>query len=236
MTTLSFQEIFTALGQLVFPYTCAGCGTGFLEQGTGLCSRCTSKLPVTGFLQQSGNPVDQIFWGRVHLEHAAACCFFTKKSMVQQLMHGIKYQHRKDAGRQLGKWMGHQLLQSSWFQDTDLLLPMPLHHKRKQQRGYNQAELLCDGISAITGKKTYPDALVRKSATSSQTTRHRGERWENMKQAFGVANQRLLTGKHVLLVDDVVTTGATLEAMAHQLLQVPDLTLSICCFAYTLPH
>lgn len=236
MKISSLTEIFTAFNQLLFPYTCAGCGSGLLDQGAGVCSRCTSDLPVTGYLHLHNNAVEEIFWGRIHLEHAAACCFFNKKSLVQQLMHGIKYQHRQDAALQLGRWMGYQLKQSSWFHETDLILPMPLHQKRKQERGYNQAALLCDGITEITGKQNHPEALLRKSATHTQTKQHRAERWENMRQAFSVTDPDLLAGKHVLLIDDVVTTGASLEAVAEQLLLVPNLTLSICCFAYTLPH
>ncbi|MBC6491659.1 ComF family protein [Flavihumibacter stibioxidans] len=236
MVKSSFRNILSSFGHLVFPYNCAGCGTDILEPGEGICSQCISLLPVTGYLQQDTNAVEEIFRGRIHLEHAAACCFFTKKSRVQQLMHQVKYQFRKDAGRQLGRWMGYQLLKCPWYHEADLLLPMPLHHKRKLQRGYNQAELLCNGISEITGKPCLPETVYRQSATSSQTKQHREERWDNMRQAFGIKDENSLVNRHVLLVDDVVTTGATLEAMGRQLLQVPGLKLSICCFAYTLPH
>lgn len=222
--------------ELFFPHTCAACGSNVLPAGNGLCAECLFHLPVTGFLQQPGNPVEQVFWGRLRIEQAAACCFFSKKSRVQELLHQVKYNYRKDAGLQVGQWMGYQLSEAAWFASIDFLLPMPLHPKRQLKRGYNQAELLCSGISSITGKVFQPGLTGRKSAAGSQTKQHRGERLLNMQEAFVIHDPAALENAHVLLVDDVVTTGATLEAMGSKLLQVKGLRLSICCFAYTLPH
>ena len=232
----SFTTLLKQVSGLFFPHICAACYSSNLAPGMGICAQCLSRLPITGFLKVPGNPVEEIFWGRIPLKHAAACCIFAKKSRIQQALHQIKYHYRADAALQLGEWMGYQLAECPWYSDIDLLLPMPLHPKRLADRGYNQAELLCRGISNVTGTLQLPNTLLRKSATRSQTNQHRHERWENMQGAFAIANKEPLAQKHVLLIDDVVTTGATLEAMGEQLLKVQSLSLSICCFAYTLKH
>jgi ComF family protein len=232
----SFSTLFQQFSGLFFPHTCAACGSSNLAPGSGICPQCLANLPVTGYLDAPGNPVEEIFWGRINLAHAAACCFFTKKSPIQHALHQVKYHFRADAAVQLGQWMGYQLAEIAWFSSVDLVLPMPLHPKRLQERGYNQAELLCRGISQVTGCSHLPNALRRKSATRSQTKQHRHERRENMQGVFGITEPGQLASRHILLIDDVVTTGATLEAMGEQLLAVPGLTLSICCFAYTVKH
>ncbi len=232
----SLQLLFNAFGQLIFPHTCSACSSDMLHTDAGVCSSCLHQLPLTGYHQQSGNAVEEIFWGRITLQHAAACCFFTKKSRVQSIMHQVKYKHRRDAAVQIGEFMGHQLLSASWLPEIDLLLPMPLHKKRLQQRGYNQAALLCEGMQSILKIPLLTTAISRRNETISQTSQQRSDRWENMQKVFEVSEPEKLSGKHVLLVDDVVTTGATLEAMGEQLLRVPELKLSIYCFAYTLPH
>jgi ComF family protein len=232
----SFRYCFKAFSALFFPHNCAGCNSPALPESAGICAQCLSKLPITGYLSEPGNAVEQVFWGRLPVSRAAACCFFTKKSRVQSALHQIKYHFRKDAALQIGEWMGNQLANSGWCANVDLLLPMPLHRKREQERGYNQAALLCNGISDKLNIPTLNHALVRKSATRSQTKQHRAERWENMQGVFAIADPNLLINKHVLLVDDVITTGATLEAMGEILLKVPGLKLSILCFAYTVKH
>lgn len=232
----SLPGMLRAFLHLVFPHNCCCCGLDLPDDNEGICSGCMYLLPQTGYHLQAGNPVEQIFWGRVPLQHAAATCFFTKRSRVQQLLHAIKYHHRSDAGWQLGQWMGHQLLSAPWISEMDGILPMPLHERRQRERGYNQAALLSSGMSQVLGIPTYPDAIARKAETASQTRQQRSERWENMQQVFEVRDAAVLEGKHLLLVDDVVTTGATLEAMCLQLLQVSQVRLSVYCFAYTLPH
>ncbi len=151
-------------------------------------------------------------------------------------MHQIKYRSREDAARQLGQWMGHQLLHKPWFMESDLLLPMPLHAKRLKSRGFNQAAVLCEGISSVTGIPMRNDLLQRQSSTSSQTTQHRQERWQNMQGVFALRDPLSLENKKLVLVDDVVTTGATLEALGRAVAAVPGTRISIACLAYTLPY
>lgn len=225
-----------AIQSVFFPHTCAACGINQLPQNAGICSSCLFELPITGFTQLPANEVEKIFYGRLSLEHAAATTYFTHKSIVQEILHQLKYAYRKELGLQLGAWMGFQLQSADWFSKIDCLLPMPLHPKRKATRGYNQAELLAIGIQQQTRLPLYSDCLERITPTRSQTTQHRSERWQNMREVFRVSKPAAIQQKHVLLIDDVITTGATLEAMGEKILQVPGTRLSLFCFAYTLPH
>lgn len=232
----SFAYLGSALLELFYPHTCAGCGSALLPPHAGVCATCLSTLPATGFLETPSNPVAQIFWGRLPVTRASACCYFNKKTRVQSILHQIKYHYRKDAGLQLGQWMGTQLLATGWLKDIDLLLPMPLHPAREAKRGYNQAALLCEGISSITGLPTAGALIIRKAATDSQTNQDRAARWENMQGVFTVANPGALQHKNLVLVDDVITTGATLEAMGAELMKLPGIQLHILCFAFTQKH
>lgn len=236
MTKFDFAFLTESIASIIYPHCCSSCGSNNLDPPAGICAHCLHDLPETGFLSKAENPVANIFLGRLPVHHASAAVWFQKKSAVQQILHGIKYGGRKDAALQLGEWMGYRLLNSNWFGDTEILLPLPLHPKRFAVRGFNQAAVLCSGLARITGKSTHPRILVRKSATKTQTRQHRKERWDNMQGVFGIVDVELLINKHVVLIDDVVTTGATLEAMGRELLTIPGLQLSICCFAYTLPH
>ncbi|GAO41845.1 ComF family protein [Flavihumibacter petaseus] len=221
---------------LLFPHCCASCGSSLTESSAGICSSCLFSLPETGFSDPHNNPVARIFTGRIRVEAATALVNFQKKSTVQELLHQIKYGGRADAAIQLGTWMGYQLSSQNWFSTVDLLIPLPLHPSRHRKRGYNQSALLCQGIASVSRKPVLADCLIRLIATSTQTHQHRGERYQNIKEAFRIAAPEKLEGRHVLLVDDVVTTGATLEAAGNQLLNCRELQLSICCLAYTLPH
>jgi ComF family protein len=236
MNFKSINRLWEACCQLFFPHNCIVCGTDQLYTGDGCCARCLSNLPLTGFLDRADNAVERIFWGRLDIRHAAATCFFSRQSIVQRMMHHLKYRSGKATGLQLGRWMGMQLQRCTWINEIDLLLPMPLHITRERARGYNQSALMCEGIAEATGLTIATNLLIRKEATRTQTKQHRDERWHNMQGVFAITDREALAGKHVLLVDDVITTGATLEAMGEKLLEVPALQLSIFCFAYTLPH
>jgi ComF family protein len=230
------KKLLEMLAQLVFPHTCVICGTNELISTNGICRACIWNLPATSFLTLENNEVEKIFWGRLPVTHAAAATYFTHKSAVQKALHQIKYGHRKDAGLQLGRWMGIQLMQSHWWKDIDWVLPMPIHASRRARRGYNQAELLCQGIGEQTGMVVRNELLERVKSGHSLTTQHRVQRWQAMREVFAVRDPAALENRHVLLVDDVVTTGATLEAMGEKILACRNTRLSIYCFAYTLPN
>jgi ComF family protein len=219
---------------LVFPHNCAGCGSDILDEKHQLCLHCISELPVTNFFGQPGNPVEVNFYGRIPVRHAAAGYFFTKESLLQHLIVQLKYRNNKDIGVYLGQFLGHMLVKSGQFDDVDALVPLPLNPKRERKRGYNQATALCDGIASVWNKPVIDRVVIRKVYTETQTQKSRISRWENMDGVFAVRDPAALQGKHLLLIDDVVTTGATFEACGSEMLKVAGTTLSIGALAYTL--
>ncbi len=216
---------------LFYPRLCAGCHTALVRGEETLCLGCLADLPKTGFEKIADNPVVQLFWGRANLKMATAFCTFDKGGIMQHLMHQLKYKGRKDVAEKLGFLMGTDLIQSPPYQEIELLIPVPLHPKREHKRGYNQSAELGKGIAEAMGIAIMEGNLVRNNYSESQTNKGRFERWENVKELFGVRKPELLEGKHILLVDDVVTTGSTLEACVQVLLKVPGTRVSIATLA-----
>ncbi|MEI6949144.1 ComF family protein [Paraflavisolibacter sp. H34] len=211
----------------MFPHLCAGCGSDQLSRESLICVDCLSSLPSTYFHMHGNNPVEKMFWGRLPVTCATAQYYFTKDSVVQRLLHQLKYRGNRELGTFLGRMMGQQLAQSNRFLYVDALVPLPLFPARERRRGYNQAALLCAGIAEFLQKPVLPHAVVRRTATATQTRMNRLQRWQNMENRFELVNGEGLEGKHLLLVDDVVTTGATLEACGRELLKAPEVRLSI---------
>jgi ComF family protein len=188
--------------------------------------RCINALPDTNFEPHAGNPVEKLFRGRLVLDGASAQYYFTKESLIQHLMHQFKYRGNRELGLQLGAMMGRQLVDSGRFK-VDALIPLPLFGGREKRRGFNQATVLCQGMAETMKIPVLGKAVIRPQHTETQTKKGRIERWKNMEGKFVVADKAALYNKHLLLVDDVVTTGATLEAAGMVLLKVPGVTLSI---------
>lgn len=226
------NQIRSSLMHLVFPRVCESCGTDIVDEDELLCLRCLSSLPKTSFQFHQGNIVEKIFWGRLNVVHATAQYYFTKESMMQHLMHQLKYRGNKDLGHYLGNLMGLGLEQTSWMKGIDVLVPLPLFPSKEKKRGYNQATILCNGISEITGKPVLKDIVIRTSHTETQTHKSRVDRWQNMEGRFQVKDPATLRDRHILLVDDVITTGASLEACGREILQVSGTSLSICTLCY----
>lgn len=189
-------------------------------------------LPLTNFYGYRDNPVEKHFWGRLPVSAATAFLHFNRGSLVQRLLHEIKYRGNRDIGIFLGKLMGEQLAASEAFKNCSLLVPVPLFASRLRKRGYNQSALLCEGMSEAMGIRFCNDALLRMAATDTQTKKNRQERWVNMQDRFQLNKTAEMEGHHILLVDDVVTTGATLEACGKALLSVNNCTMSIAALAY----
>lgn len=221
-----------AATHLLFPHCCVVCGTTVVATDTELCVRCLHELPVTGFSQHAENTVEKIFWGRVQVQAAMAAYFFTQDSSLQVLLHELKYRNNKALGIQLGYLMGQQLKKSGRFK-PDVIIPVPLHPKKEKWRGYNQSFLLCQGIAKQLEVPVLSQVLVKKTSTTSQTNKNRLERWLNVETSFAIQHETAITGKKVLLVDDVITTGATLEACAQLLVQQYEVQLEIAALCYT---
>lgn len=230
MNTLTLIK--DSLLHLFYPHVCAGCGTDILTAGSHICVQCIHNLPFSGFEKMDNNPVEKILSGRVRFNKAAALLYFTKHSALQHIMHGFKYKGNKDLGHQLGLIMGNYMLESRRFRHLQALIPLPLHESRERKRGYNQAEILCNGIAEILHLPVITHAVKRLSATETQTKKSRIERWQNMEGKFMLADEREVADKQVLLVDDVITTGATLEACAVALSEAKGTGINIATLCY----
>lgn len=226
------HNIKEALLHLLFPHVCAGCGADVLPKDHLLCLHCLEALPQTHFHLHHNNPVEKAFTGRLPLLHATAQYYFTKESLLQHLLHQAKYKGDKELCVYLGTLMGGQLAQSHWIETVDALVPLPLFAEREKARGYNQSYLICKGISEAVNKPVLQHAVIRSSATESQTRKNRVLRWQNMEGRFALTSTET-EGAHLLLVDDVITTGATLEACGRTLLQSPGTNLSIATLCFS---
>ena len=226
------QNIKEALLHLAYPHVCAGCGNDVLPQHHLLCLSCLDSLPKTHFHLHAENPIAKIFTGRLPLQHATAQYYFTKESLLQHLLHQAKYKGHRELCLYLGNLMGQQLAESTWINSIDALVPLPLFAEREKRRGYNQSYLLCTGMAEVINKPVLKNVVIRSTATESQTRKNRVARWQNMEGRFALTGTQL-EGKHVLLVDDVVTTGATLEACGRALLEAPNSTLSIATLCFS---
>ncbi|TXI33881.1 MAG: ComF family protein [Niabella sp.] len=228
----NLKEIGNSILNLFYPVVCAGCGTDNLPAQSSLCIKCIHDLPATGFETIESNSIDHLLAGRIVFEKATAQYYFTKQSLIQELMHQFKYRGNKELGMQLGRLMGSQLKSSGRFENFDMLIPLPLFESKQRKRGYNQAAVLCNGISEMMNVPVEESIVKRIMATETQTHKTRIERWLNMEGKFYVAEPNKISNKNILLVDDVITTGATLEACANAILEVDNVKLSIatlCC-------
>lgn len=223
---ITLKEIKESFLQLLFPHVCSGCGSDILKEESHLCMRCINALPETNFEWYPRNPVEKIFWGRLPLVAASAQLYFTKESLVQHLMHKFKYKGNKDLGLQLGRLMGDQLRVSGRFA-TDALVPLPLFPAKERKRGYNQATILCQGMAKSMDLPVLDWVISRGEHTETQTRKGRIERWKNMEGKFILTDREAIRDKHLLLVDDVITTGATLEACGDELLKGENVSLSV---------
>ena len=224
---LKWSDWLNAFIHLFYPNLCAGCASDVLSENKILCVRCLVRLPKTNFATIPNNPVEKIFWGRINLVAAHSEFYFSKHSIIQTLVHQLKYNNGLEVGRLLGKMMGQSLMESQRFNRIDYLIPLPLFPDKQKKRGYNQAYVICQGISEIMQVPILEENLIRIKNTTTQTKKQRSQRWENVADSFIIKHPALLQHKHVLLVDDVVTTGATLEAGGRALLQITGLQLSI---------
>jgi ComF family protein len=220
--------------RLFFPHICAGCGSDILDEKQQLCLHCLADLPVTGFFNQPGNPVEQKFYGRMEVQEAGAAFFFTKDSLIENLIYQLKYRGNQNIGKYLGHLAGNYITASNRFKVPDAIVPLPLNAKRQRKRGYNQAEAIANGLSEVLQLPVFANAVKRNIYTETQTQRSRVTRWENMENVFEVVDPAQLEGKHLLLVDDVVTTGASLEACGTEILKVNGTKISIATLAYTI--
>ena len=222
---MKFTFINSIIG-LLYPSVCAACGTTLFKWEKLVCTRCRSLLPKTGYELNEDNPLARLFYGKVRLKAVTSCFFFSKEGKVQHLIHELKYKGNDQAGLFLGQELGKTIKEAPLFEGLDFLIPVPLHPKREKERGYNQSMLIAQGISEVTGIAVGGDFLLRSINTSTQTHKSKEERWQNVKDIFELHRADRLENKYVLLIDDVLTTGATLEACALKLSTIPGIVIS----------
>jgi len=217
---------------LLFPELCNACGTHLYYGEKEICIKCLRDLPFTDFHLYADNPVAKQLWGRLPNTNAMAMLYFRKGTKVQNLMHSLKYKDKTEVGVKLGNLLGEKLKNSNDYKDIDLIIPVPLHLNKERLRGYNQSKTIADGIAEALAVKVSSTHLLRSKSTETQTKKSRYTRFENMQSVFTVRHKDELENLHILLVDDVITTGATLEACGNALLNVEIKKLSIAAVAF----
>ena len=225
------MRLFKSLINLFFPRVCAACGNLLLEGETTVCTTCRFLLPKTEYENNPDNPLAQMFYGQMPFNAVMAEFFFSKTGKVQHLIHGLKYHHCRENGIFLGQEIGKSLLKAPDYQGIDYIVPIPLHPKKEKIRGYNQSHVIAEGINEIMNVPIAEKCLVRKVFTDTQTKKSREERYQNVKDIFDVKNAAKIAGKHVLLIDDVLTTGATLMSAGKALMEVEGIKISVATVA-----
>jgi len=226
---LFFKDLF----YIFFPPRCVICDKVLLSSEKMICTLCLHNLPFANFTEIEGNSVEKSFYGRVPVYSATALLLFYKKGVVQQLIHQLKYRGNQEIGAYFGDWFGAELKNSNRFNSVDVVVPIPLHPNKLKIRGYNQVAKFGKAIAKAIGAKYIDDKLIKVSSTESQTHKHRTERVKNVNEIFTLTDVNFFKNKHVLLVDDVITTGATLEVCCNELLKTESVKISIATLAFT---
>ncbi len=228
------RNYLNAFLHLLYPQICFGCGTDQVKKVMPLCAKCIQDLPFTDFFSINDNPIEKIFWGRADIQNAGALLFFTKDSLVQTLITQLKYHHNKKVGILFGELMGEAIAVEEKFKKVDVIIPIPISASKMNSRGFNQSEVIAMGIQHVWQRPMFNDVLIKKSWSNSQTKKNRKARLQQLPDLFFLQKPTSIEGKHILLVDDVLTTGATLEAAVTSLMTGSPASVSIAVAAYTL--
>ncbi|TDQ28530.1 ComF family protein [Tenacibaculum caenipelagi] len=218
---------------LFYPNLCVNCKIVLLPNEQFLCIACKNELPIIDDNEYVNVTLTSTFYGRVPVQNVRSFLYYQKGGITQKLIHQLKYKNQADIGSFIGDWFGSQLKESKIFNNVDYIVPVPLHPKRQKKRGYNQVTLFGNSLSETLNIEYKPNILLRTSIAKTQSLKQRFERFSDNKTKFKLVNNTIFENKHVLLIDDVITTGATLEACAHELLKTKNITISIATMAYT---
>lgn len=229
----TFSQLLQGLMALTFPQHCYHCQTSLPMRSEVLCRKCEARLPVTGFENEPENIVFQSFWGRVPINFATSAFHFRQGETLQKLIHLLKYRNHPEVGVYLGRLTGQLIAQSHIISDLDFIIPVPLHHRRYRKRGYNQCDMIAQGMSEKLNIEVVSDLLYRASYNVSQTTKKHYERWQNVEGIFHLVDGQRIKNKKILLLDDIITTGATLEACCVALNEISGVEINIVTVGYT---
>ncbi len=231
INTVLNKTMFSDFVQLLYPNLCASCDSVLLKNENSICVKCWVEIPRTTHCLDSENPVAKMFWGRVDLKMALSAFQFSKNGKVQRLMHQLKYKGNTKVGELVGVELGKEIIKSVNYSKVDAVIPVPLHPKKMKSRGYNQSVFIAQGVAKVLECEVVGGALIRKIDSGSQTKRSRYERWKNVGEIFELKKGKELEGKHVLIVDDVITTGSTIEGCCLALKSINGISLSIATVA-----
>ncbi len=221
------MKFFGYLLDLFYPNLCINCSETLVQGEKVLCLKCITDLPKTNFYKEENNLVEQRFWGKVKVEKGTSFLYFRKGSITQTILHELKYKRNQSVGHFIGKLAGLELQESSHFSTVDVIVPIPLHPKKELKRGYNQSKVICEGLSEILEKPIIVNNLVRIKENETQTKKSVYERYQNIQGVFAINDAQEFEGKHILLVDDVITTGSTLEGCISLLNQIKGTKMSV---------
>ncbi len=216
---------------LFFPKICYACTELLSDNESHICTSCRHNLPITNYHFENDSTVEKVFYGRVKIEKATALLRFQKKGRVQQLLHNLKYKGHEKVGEVLGLWLGGELNETGNYGKIDIVIPVPLHKKKLRKRGYNQVAKFGEEIAKALKSEYLDNVLIKNTATSTQVFKNRMARWTNSLENFSLQNAGLITGKHILIVDDIITTGATIEACVNILQKANDVKISVATMA-----
>ena len=216
---------------LFFPKVCYACSNLLLDNERQICTACRHNLPTTNYHFEDNEAIKKVLYGRVKLDQATALLRFEKKGIVQQLLHNLKYRGHETIGKVLGEWLGNELKTVEAYNSIDIVIPVPLHKRKLRKRGYNQVEKFGRAIAKALEVDYMDNVLLKTTTTKTQVFKKRIARWNDANEVFTIQNTELIKGKHVLLVDDIITTGATIEACSNMLNKAGDLKISVATMA-----
>lgn len=228
------KQMISSLLNVFYPNNCVICGESLVRGEEQVCTLCLNDIPRTDYHLKESNPVEMRFWGKVDVERASSFLFFHKGSVFQQVIHDLKYRGNKEIGVLFGKIAAADLLDSIHFMSVDLIIPVPLHRKKEANRGYNQSWMIAKGMSQVMKKEIEDNCLFRVKEKTTQTKKGVFERYENMIGVFEIRNKERLENKHILLVDDVLTTGSTIEACVQVLQEAEGVQVSVFTLALSM--
>ena len=216
---------------LIYPVVCAGCNGELARSEQVLCTRCRAGLPRTYNFHHPYNELYLKFKGRIPIKYAFSFLTYSKSGATKKLLQTLKYYGNRDLGKVMGEMYGSELADWGYKNVFDVIVPVPLHKKRLKERGFNQSEAFAEGLATFLHGEIFPGAVIRTKSTLSQTQFKGEERWKNVQNIFQVVNPEKFEGKDLLLVDDVITTGATIESLAVELVKYNPKSLSIAAIA-----
>lgn len=223
----SIKDIFNSFIDTLFPRICPVCNNVLLSHEKHICTKCCIDIPITRYHMQEFNAMEQLFAGKTPIEKAVGYFFYEKGNPYSNILHNIKYRNNPQLGQYVAKLFAQELLSRDIFRDIDCIIPVPLHHRKKIQRGYNQSEYIAKGFSEVFDIPVHNNIIIAHKSHESQTNKGIYERWLNTQNIFSAQDTQVLENKHVLIVDDVVTTGATLLSAALTIASVPNIKISL---------